>query len=300
MIIKFNDISKNATAQAEHGKGIRVLDPLLVNEERTLNFELLELLDFAEIIMNKDDKAPDKWIGVKGLLRQMQDTFPYLITPDTCLKLIFEEERYGQRTECLGVYNYRQFIKAMGSPEELEKIHEHIVNNYNPIKLADTTRETLYAEDKLLLLYSALKYELNRHDRFDGLFVQGGSGTSDEWKQTKKPHFGMKDNESGQVYWDNVYLHLINAKWIWGNEVKSGEWVYICCGKQTVPAGTLVWHGSTAALASIVRHKFNGQWHIAHQIFSLPNGKALPATFNSTNEPCQKVRTQIENIFSSR
>ena len=84
-------------------------------------------------------------------MRWMTQRFPDLITPDTNVKLTFTEERYGQVSECYGPFSYRQFIQAMGSEEEIAKIHEYIVKSYMPTLKPDMRHETLPAEDKLLL-----------------------------------------------------------------------------------------------------------------------------------------------------
>jgi len=307
MLLRFKDIATPSPSQAgawQEGAcpAANGANPLRLNEERSLNFKLGTLLGYASRIMGMDDEDVNKWIGIRGLMRWMTQRFPDLITPDTNVKLTFTEERYGQVSECYGPFSYRQFIQAMGSEEEIAKIHEYIVKSYMPTLKPDMQHETLPAEDKLLLLYSALRYELKRHEGFDRLFLpdDNNEGTAvPEREQSKKPHFMMKDSETMLRHWAGVYSRLIDAKWLWSNEVGCGEWVYVCCGRRTAPAGLVIWHGTTAALAYIVREKFGGKWFVAHQLFTLANGKNLPISFESTKAPCKKVCDQIEIIFDS-
>lgn len=262
-----------------------------------MNYALRRLVGYAERIMAMDNGNENKWIGMKGLLKRMETDFPQLITPDTCLKLNFEEDFYGQKTAFLGPFNFSQFIEALKSPEELEKIHEYIIHNYEPTAPARERKETLRAEDKLLMLYSALKSELDDYEGFESLFHQGEQPTT-YGNVIRMPHFGQPDSERQQEHWEKVYEWLADRKWIWRSEVDYHGWVYACCGKQTPPNGPIVWHGTTAALAYIIRSKFDGQWDIAKTVFCLSDNKVFPPTFQNTRSPAPKVVKSIDTAFS--
>lgn len=270
------------------------------DEEKRLNFKLKELLDYAIRIMELTDRdEPRKWQGIKGLMKRMQNDLPYLITADTCLELCFEDTLYGETYEYQGPLSYSQFIEALGSKDKMKHYHEYIVSHYEPIGKADNKRETLHAEDKLLMLYSALRYELEHHEGYNALFVDDESQEPAE-NVVLMPHFGMENSENAQKRWAAAYEWLADRKWLWRAEVDYHEWVYACCGQQKAHEGPIVWRGSTAALAYIIRSQFHGQWDIAKQIFCLKEGKSFPKSFWNTNGPVPKVAKSIDRAFSNR
>lgn len=302
MIIKFNPKSNASYDQSGCGgnggdPGDNTPNSSLVDEERRLNYALRRLMGFAERIMGMDDGDERKWTGMKGLMEMMEREFPQLITADTCLNLNFEEVFYGQKTGFLGPFSFGQFTQALQSSEEMEKIHEYIVNNHKLTAAGLDRRETLRAEDKLLMLYSALRCELELHEDFESLFKQHDP-KAQSVKVVNMPHFGMRDTDRHQRHWETVYDRLVKQGWLDDNEVSKPAWVYACCGQQTAPVRPIVWHHTTAALAHIVRTKFDGQWDVAHKIFCLPGGRGFPVSFNSTHSPAQKTVNAINFIFS--
>lgn len=276
------------------------LAPPSPDEEKRLNFRLKELLDYASRIMGLDDKDERrKWQGIKGLMKKMQAQLPYLISADTCLELCFEETIGGETCETLGPLSYSQFVEAIASKETMDQHHQYIADHYEPIGSGDQQRETLRAEDKLLMLFSALRYELEHHEGFNALFVDSDEAEPAADNVVRMPHFGMENSERAQQRWEAAYEWLADRKWLWRSEVDYHGWVYACCGQQKAPEGPIVWHGSTAALAYIIRTKFNGQWDIAKQVFCLANGKTFPESFWNTNRPVANVANAIDRAFQS-
>lgn len=273
------------------------LDAPQPDEEKRLNFKLKELIDYAGRIMELTDKDEHrKWKGIEGLMKRMQADFPYLINADTCLELCFEDTLFGEPYEYQGPLSYSQFVEALGSRELMESHHAYIASHYGPIGNADNRRETLRAEDKLLMLYSALRYELEHHEGYLALF-DDDAPQKPAAQVVPMPHFGMENSERAQKHWEAVYEWLANANYIRRNEVDYHGWVYACCGQQLPPGGPIVWHGSVAALAHIIRTKFNGQWDKAEKIFCLESGKTFPVSFNTTHKPVDKVVKSIDRGF---
>ena len=302
MIIKFN-LKSNASNDKcgcsgdGNNPGGDPIGTSLVIEERRLNYALRRLLGFAERIMAMDDEDENKWTGMKGLMEMMERKFPQLINADSCLELDFEEVFYGQKTDFLGSFSFSQFTQALQSPEEMEKIHEYIVNNYELTAADHDRKETLRAEDKLLMLYSALRCELELHEDFESLFKKHEPQVQ-RANVVSMPHFGKGDTDRHQRHWETVYDRLVHQGWLDANEVSKPTWVYACCGQQEASVERIVWRHTTAALAHIVRTRFDGRWDVAHKIFCRPGGKGFPVSFNSTHSPAQKTVNAIDFIFS--
>lgn len=273
----------------------------LPDEEKRLIFKLKELIDDAQPIMTMEGSdEPKKWRGIKGLMKRMQNVFPYLITADTCIELCFEDTIGSMTYEMQGPLSYRLFIEALNSKETMDKHHEYIATHYNPIGSGDNQRATLRAEDMLLMLYSALRYELERHEERKALFVdEDDEAQAPAENVVRMPHFGMENSERAQQRWEAAYEWLADRKWLWRSEVDYHGWVYACCGQQKAPDGPIVWHGSTAALAYIIRTKFNGQWDIATKIFCLDKDREFPVSFNTTHNPIDSVTKSIDRAFLS-
>ena len=267
-------------------------------EEKRLNFRLKELLDYAGRVMGLEEKDDArKWKGVKGLMKRMRDEFPYLIGDDTCLELCYEDTLFGETCEFQGPLSYSQFIEALGAKDKMEQYHDYIVGHYEPVGSGDRQRVSLRAEDKLLMLYSALRYELEHHEGYAALFEDDDAAEATADNVVRMPHFGMENSERAQQRWEAAYEWLADRKWLWRNEVDYHGWVYACCGQQKAPDGSIVWHGTNAALAYIIRSKFNGQWELATQIFCLENGKTFPDTFCNTKGPVPDVANAIDRAF---
>lgn len=297
---QFNNIPQNNQRLDKNGNtDLRAesvpVDPSLVKEERVLNFELGELLDFACRIMEMDDTDGNKWIGLKGLIEMMQKNYSGLIQADTCVRLTFDEEHCGQKKTCCGPYNYRKFIQTLRKPEAFTEIHEYINDVILHSRQLRLQRETFYAEDQLLLLYSALRYELRRHENFANLFKPEGPKELGTEETCRKPHFRMDDGEADQRHWEHVYARLLDEQWLKSDEVTRNNWVYVCCGKGIAPEGPIVWHGTTAALAYIVRVVFK-DWYTAKQVFRLDEGRSFQS-FSSTKKPSEKAIARIKHAF---
>ena len=240
-----------------------------------------------------------KWRGIKGLMKRMRHELPYLINDETCLELCFEDKIGSMTYEMLGPLSYSQLIEALDSKETMDKHHEYIVSHYGPIGSGDRQRAALRAEEMLLMLYSALRYELERHEGYEALFEDDEAEETPADNVVRMPHFGMENSERAQQRWEAAYEWLADRKWLWRSEVDYHGWVYACCGQQKAPEGPIVWHGSTAALAYIIRTKFNGQWDIAKQVFCLADGKTFPESFWNTNRPVANVANAIDRAFQS-
>lgn len=307
MNVNFNNGPHQTTTKGGSGgngrpPGARFVDAPPPSEEPRLNFELRNLLDYAERIMHpaETEKAdgPKKWKGINGLMRLMREKFPYLITADTSLELCFEDELFGETYEFQGPLSYQQFIDALGTKGKMDDYHDYIVKNYAPIGKGDKQRETLKAEDKLLMLYSALRYELEHHEGFDDLFVDEEAPAPQEQEQEERMiHFGLKSSGRDQEHYESVYNCLVNRGWLWRNEVSSHGWVHACCGEQEARKDRIVWHGSKAALAHIVRKHFKGQWNNAKKIFCLADGEKFPQNFHTSHKPKDDITEFIDRIF---
>ena len=269
------------------------------DEEEELNFKVLEFLENAEKHMNTEgpDKAP-RWASIRKLMKRMQEAFPYLINNDTNLKLP-HKKKYGNLTvNVRGPLDYSLFKAAFDTDTTIKDYHKYIVEHVGPIGEGDHRRESLWAEDVLRMLYSALKYELKRH--WDDMHDQDYDDETEEAPANnvvQMPHFGMVSNNSTVRDWKKAYELLTNRDWINSKEVSEDEWLYVCCGIMTPPKGPIVWLGPTAALAYIVRKHFGGQWDLAQKIFCLKNGKPFPVSFNSTHDPAQKTVNAINRNF---
>ncbi len=114
---------------------------------------------------------------------------------------------------------------------------------------------------------------------------------------TSLPHFGLTDSEPMRLHWSEVYSRLLKNDWLRSSETESGDWVYVCCGRGTSPKAPIVWHGTNAALAYIVRTHLGGNWDVAHSVFCLKDGKELPKSFKSTKSPSKKVCDMIDLVF---
>lgn len=297
---QFNNIPQNNQRPDKNGntdlraEGV-VVDSSLVREERVLNFELGELLDFACRIMEMDDNDGNKWIGLKNLIEMMQKNHSGLIHDDTCVCLNFEDERLVQKKTSCGPYNYHKFIEALRKPEASTEIHEYINDVILHSRQLRLQRETFFAEDQVLLLYSALRYELWHHERFANLLKPEGPKELGTEEICSKPHFEKNDSEAGQRHWEHVYARLLQEQWLRSDEVTRNNWVYVCCGKGVAPDGRVIWHGTTAVLAYIVREVFR-DWYTANQVFRLDKGP-LPESFSSTKKPSKKAIERIEYAF---
>lgn len=121
----------------------------------------------------------------------------------------------------------------------------------------------------------------------------------EETEELEIPHFGLDPREKN--HWEYVYYKLEAKGWIRTGEVKISEWVYICCGVGDKPKKKIIWHGTTAVLAYIIRHEFvkgtKNNWETAREVFILKNNKALPKSFKTTKPPAKKVKNKIDITF---
>lgn len=297
-------ISPHASDKARQGRTKKRPEAAYVDipspkEEKRLNFMVVKLFEDAEKVMNLEgsDEA-QKWVSIGRLMKRIQNTFPYLINEDTILKLPHKKKVGNLTIEVEGPLTYSLFMSDLKSETKMGMYHKDIVAHHGTVGSGDNRRETLRAEDMLLMLYTALRYELQDHENFEALFVDDEEPEATAESVGLMPHFGLFDSDSMQEHWVDVYHRLIKNGWLYSYEVSSAEWVYICCGKRTQPKGFVVWHGTTAALAYIVRTKLGSKWHLAHQIFCRPEGEKLPVSFNTTKNPAQKVIKEIEEAFS--
>lgn len=302
-VYTFSIISPNASDIAGQGRQRQRPDaPYLSvpppDEEKRLNFRLKELLDYARRIMElPDGNDARKWRGIKGLMDRMLHDFPYLIAPDTCLELCFEDTLGGVTDEFQGPLSFDQFIDALGEKDRMDRYHDYIASHYEPIGDGDQQRPTLRAENMLLMLYSALSLEMKHHEEFNALFDDDDAAEAPADNIVRMPHFGMENSERAQQRWEAAYEWLADRKWLWRNEVDYHGWVYACCGQQKPPDGPITWHGTNAALAYIIRSQFSGQWDIAKQVFCLKEGKSFPKTFWNSNDPVPNVTKSIDRAF---
>ena len=301
----FSIISPHTSDKARPGRpaqrpDVPYVDVPSPDEEKRLIFKLKERLDDASRIMELEGRdEAKKWRGIKGLMKRMQHELPYLINDDTCLELCFEDKIGGVTYEMLGPLSYSQFVEALESEATMDKHHEYIAGHYGPIGSGDRQRKVMRAEEMLLMLYSALRYELEHHEGFEALFEDDDAAETTADNVVRMPHFGMENSERAQQRWEAAYEWLADRKWLWRSEVDYHGWVYACCGQQKAPDGPIVWHGSTAALAYIIRTKFNGQWDIATKIFCLDKGREFPVSFNTTHNPIDSVTKSIDRAFPS-
>lgn len=238
-----------------------------------------------------------KWKGIRGLLKKMRNELPYLINDGTWLELSIEETVGGVTEESLGFLNYSQFIEIKDSKATIDKHHQYIAAQGLRVGSGDNERETLRAEDMLLMLYTALRYELEDHENFESYFVDDDESEEPAANVIPMPHFGFENGEREQERWETAYKVLTNEGFIRRNEVGCNNWVYICCGEKTPPKGPIVWYGSTASLAYLVREHLQGQWDKAKEIFCLDKGKPFPASFKTTHKPIDKVAKRIDRAF---
>lgn len=303
-VYTFSIISPNATDKARQGRLRQRHDgpyvtPPSPDEEKRLNFRLKELLDYAARIMALDDKdGSRKWRGIEGLMKRMQHDFPYLIDEGTSLYLCYEDTIHGLTTEHEGPLSYSLFIDALGSKDKLDHYLNYVLSQGEAVGSGDQQRPLLRAEVMLLMLYSALGLELKHRDEFDSFFDDDSTEAPAD-NVVPMPHFGMENSIRAQQRWETAYEWLANNGYLRRNEVDFHGWVYTCCGQQKAPDGPIVWYGSTAALAHIVRSKFEGQWEIATRVFCLPKGKILPVSFKNTHRPVDKVANAIDRAFQS-
>lgn len=301
---RYGIISPNAADKARQGRpGHRPNAPYvavpLPSEEKRLNFKLKELLeDTHRVMMMEGGDEPKKWQGVEGLMQRMQNELPYLINADTRLELCFKDKIGDETYEMQGPLSYSQFVEALKSTDTMNKHHEYIASQHVTVGNSDHRRATLRAENMLLMLYSALRYELERHEDYMALFDDDAAEAPAD-NVVRMPHFGMESSKRAQERWESAYQWLATQGYIKREEINIYGWIYVCCGQQQAPKGPVVWHKSTAALAYIIRSKFNGQWDIAKQIFCLDKGRVFPDSFNTTHNPVDWVMNSIDRAFQT-
>lgn len=117
--------------------------------------------------------------------------------------------------------------------------------------------------------------------------------------EASSPAFGFDPEQ--QSRWEAGYDWLVQREWIRKSEVDRDEWVYICCGRWTDPKRKIIWRGTTAELACMVRYGFdNGtesKWDTARKVFILKDNKPLPTSFESTRNPAKPVLNAIQDKF---
>lgn len=239
-------ISPNATGKVRQGRPGQRPDtpffdpPSSTDDQERLNFKLTERIRDAERIMALT--GPDelkKWKGIRGLLKKMRNEFPYLIDDSTWLELRFEKTVGGVTDKARGFLNFSQFIEVKDSAATIDKHHQYIVTQGWRVVSGDNERETLRAEDLLLMLYTALRYELEDHENFESYFVDDDESEEPAANVIPMPHFGFENGEREQERWETAYKVLTNEGFIRRNEVGCNNWVYICCGEKTPPKGPI-------------------------------------------------------------
>ncbi len=114
------------------------------------------------------------------------------------------------------------------------------------------------------------------------------------------PSFGF--GKETQKYWADVYGQLVRAAWIKKAEVSQLEFVYIMCNVGTQRFLPIQWHGSTGALADIIRRKLQDasmdRWKVSKKVFLDKNNKPLPEKFETTKAPGLKTSKKIDKIFN--
>ena len=118
-------------------------------------------------------------------------------------------------------------------------------------------------------------------------------------EEAPSPEFVLDPEQ--QSRWEAGYDWLVQRRWIRKSEVDRDEWVYICCGRWTDPKRKIIWRGTTAELACMVRYGFdNGtesKWDTARKVFILKDNKPLPTSFESTRNPAKPVLNAIQDKF---
>lgn len=118
-------------------------------------------------------------------------------------------------------------------------------------------------------------------------------------EEAPSPAFGLDPEQ--RSLWETDYDWLVKRDWIRKSEVDRDEWVYICCGRGTDPKRKIIWRGTTAELACMVRCGFdNGtesKWDTARKVFKLKDNKPLPTSLKSTHNPAKPVLNAIQDIF---
>ena len=177
--------------------------------------------------------------------------------------------------------------------EPLSRLINKIQQEYPDIISKDV--DLSYEELDLIFLYRSLKIELTNSTEEAMLFKPTEQAVSHT--EATLSHFGLPDSEAMVQHWVEVYSRLVKKGWLRSNETESGDWVYLCCGKGINPNKNIVWHGTTASLAYIVRTYLGGNWDVAHHVFRLKDGKELPKNFKTTKSPAKKVCDLIDAIF---
>ena len=175
----------------------------------------------------------------------------------------------------------------------LSKLIDKIRKEFPDIvsKLVDLTNN----EFNLIYLVRRLEMELSNSIEEAMLFKQTPEITT--VKKTELFYFGMPDSEAMMQHWVEVYSRLLKKGWLRSNETESGDWVYLCCGKGIAPTNPIVWHGTNAALAYIVRTYLGGNWDVAQNVFVTKNGNPLPKSFSKTKPPTDSVCKVIDLMF---
>lgn len=304
MNVNFNNGPHQTTTKGGGGAngrppGARFVDAPPTSEEPRLNFAFRILLSYAERIMKMEGPdEPNKWKGIKGLMKRIQNDFPYLFAPDMYLEVPRNEETVAEEDKEVGPLNYQEFIEALKTKGKMDKLHNYITEHYGTVGKGDEQRNPLKVENKLRMLYAALQFELGYEERFDDLFVDEEAPAPQEQEQEERMiHFGLKSSGRDQEHYESVYNCLVNRGWLWRNEVSSHGWVHACCGEQEARKDRIVWHGSKAALAHIVRKHFKGQWNNAKKIFRLADGEKFPQNFHTSHKPKDDITEFIDRIF---
>lgn len=154
-----------------------------------------------------------------------------------------------------------------------------------------------YEELDLIYLYHSLRLELKNCQEEAMLFKPIEVSVR---RNEPQSHFGMPDSEAMVQQWVEVYSRLVKKGWLRSNETESGDWVYTCCGKGIKPNKTIVWHSTNAALAYIVRTKFNGNWDVAINTFRKKDGSEYSRNLQTANDPAEKVVREIDAIFKKQ
>lgn len=159
----------------------------------------------------------------------------------------------------------------------------------------DNDKQNIYNQSAFILNYQP--YIGNQTNNFGTPHAEETEGNDNiHDNPPKAPHFALDDSEPMRRHWVDVYNRLVQKRWIRKCEVECHEWVYVCCGIGTQPLKLIVWHGTTAALAYIVRYKLMN-WNVARKTFCLKDGKSLPDSFETTHNPAPNTCDAIDDIF---
>lgn len=271
-----------------------LLDKDAVNEsDKKLNVKIDRYNKHAQSIL-LNQSAKDRIKPLENLLILMERENKSLLSYKLCVDVSWTDiDDNGNLIYKRGTSDYQRY--------------QYFINRINLRHLFDYELHNeekapkSFAELELMFLYCSLKTEL-QNSREEAMLY--GNIDNEEMKHHDSRdkhgmmcHFSMPDSEAKQQHWDDVYSRLIKKEWLRSNETESGDWVYAVCGKGFAPQKPMVWHGSNAALAYIVRTYLNGNWDVARAVFHTKDGKELPKSFKTTQAPAKKVCDAIDAIF---